>query len=106
MKKVWFITGAGKGIGHAIATAALKAGDYVVATTRKEKGFIAPEQYAENALNLTLDVSDWKEDVYNTAVAMAVKSLDALMCLLTMQDMVRLQILKKPERKPFDVCLK
>src|SRR5882762_9370133 len=34
MSKVWFITGAGRGIGAGIARAALKAGDRVVATGR------------------------------------------------------------------------
>jgi NAD(P)-dependent dehydrogenase (short-subunit alcohol dehydrogenase family) len=34
MRKVWFITGAGSGIGAATARAALKAGDKVVATGR------------------------------------------------------------------------
>jgi NAD(P)-dependent dehydrogenase (short-subunit alcohol dehydrogenase family) len=34
MRKVWFVTGAGSGIGGGIAKAALKAGDRVVATGR------------------------------------------------------------------------
>jgi NAD(P)-dependent dehydrogenase (short-subunit alcohol dehydrogenase family) len=34
MSKVWFITGAGSGLGAGIARAALKAGDRVVATAR------------------------------------------------------------------------
>jgi NAD(P)-dependent dehydrogenase (short-subunit alcohol dehydrogenase family) len=34
MSKVWFITGAGSGIGAGAAKAALKAGDRVVATGR------------------------------------------------------------------------
>src|SRR4051812_15693324 len=34
MSKVWFITGAGSGIGAGIAKAALRAGDRVVATGR------------------------------------------------------------------------
>ena len=34
MSKVWFVTGAGSGIGAATARAALKAGDRVVATGR------------------------------------------------------------------------
>ena len=35
MSKVWFITGAGSGIGAGTAKAALKAGNRVVATGRK-----------------------------------------------------------------------
>ena len=34
MSKVWFITGAGSGLGTGIARAALRAGDRVVATGR------------------------------------------------------------------------
>jgi NAD(P)-dependent dehydrogenase (short-subunit alcohol dehydrogenase family) len=34
MSKVWFITGAGSGIGAATARATLKVGDRVVATSR------------------------------------------------------------------------
>lgn len=71
MKKVWFITGAGKGIGCAIAKKALKAGDFVVATTRKENAFPIPKGYEENALNLRLDVSDPNEETYTSAVEQA-----------------------------------
>ena len=42
MAKTWFITGAGSGIGRAIALEALAQGDCVVATTRKVGGFEAP----------------------------------------------------------------
>lgn len=47
MSKVWFITGAGSGIGAGIAKAALKAGDRVVATARN----------LDKALNALLDVA-------------------------------------------------
>lgn len=73
MKKVWFITGAGKGIGNAIANAALQAGDFVVATTRKKQGFVIAEQFKNNAINLTLDVSDTDENLYKTVVNKAVE---------------------------------
>ena len=52
MSKVWFITGAGSGLGTGIAKAALRAGDRVVATGRKlekvRKVFldVAPETIA------------------------------------------------------------
>jgi NAD(P)-dependent dehydrogenase (short-subunit alcohol dehydrogenase family) len=59
MSKVWFITGAGSGIGAATARAALKAGDRVVATgrnldkVRKALGDIAGESVAFVALDVT-----------------------------------------------------
>jgi NAD(P)-dependent dehydrogenase (short-subunit alcohol dehydrogenase family) len=57
-KKVWFITGAGRGMGTDIARAALAAGHAVVATGRKpEKGAQAVGEN-ENLLAVTLDVTD------------------------------------------------
>lgn len=73
MKKVWFITGAAKGIGYAIAKAALEAGDYVVATTRKENDFAVPEGYEDYALHLLLDVSNQDASAYTAAVEQAVR---------------------------------
>lgn len=60
MSKVWFVTGAGSGIGAGVAKAALEAGDRVVATGRDlEKvraayGDAAPE----NLVFVQLDVAD------------------------------------------------
>ena len=73
MKKVWFITGAAKGIGYAIAKAALEAGDCVVATTRKENDFINPSGYENNALHLLLDISNQDLSAYTNAVEQAVQ---------------------------------
>jgi NAD(P)-dependent dehydrogenase (short-subunit alcohol dehydrogenase family) len=60
MSKVWFITGAGSGIGAGTARAALKAGDRVVATGRNlEKVRNALRDVAGESLEvLQLDVSD------------------------------------------------
>jgi len=59
--KVWFITGAGRGLGHLIARAALRAGDRVVATSLSVEGIAdslsAPE---DRLLVLPLDVTDAK----------------------------------------------
>src|SRR5436190_3040876 len=73
MSKVWFITGAGSGIGASAAKAALKAGDRVVATGRKvEKVHNALRDTAgENLEVLQLDVSD--EAQVRMAVDQAVK---------------------------------
>ncbi len=60
MSKVWFITGAGSGIGAGIAKAALRAGDRVVATgrnldkVRDALGDVA----SENLAFVQLDVAD------------------------------------------------
>lgn len=62
MSKVWFITGAGSGIGAATARAAVKAGDSVVATgrnldkVRKALGDIDSESIAFVALDVTSEV--------------------------------------------------
>lgn len=60
MIKVWFITGAGSGIGTSIATAALQAGDRVAATGRDlDKLRHALSGVAgENLALIPLDVSD------------------------------------------------
>jgi len=73
MSKVWFITGAGSGIGAGTAKAALKAGDRVVATGRNvEKVRNALRDAAgENLEVLQLDVSD--EAQVTMAVDQAVK---------------------------------
>ena len=73
MSKVWFITGAGSGIGAGAAKAALKAGDRVVATGRDvQKVRNALRDVAsENLEVLQLDVSD--EAQATRAVDQAVK---------------------------------
>jgi NAD(P)-dependent dehydrogenase (short-subunit alcohol dehydrogenase family) len=60
MSKVWFITGAGSGIGAGIAKAALQAGDRVVATGRNlDKVHNALSDVAgDNLAVIALDVSD------------------------------------------------
>ncbi len=60
MRKVWFITGAGSGIGAGIAKAALKAGDRVVATARDlDRARNALRDIAnEHLAFVRLDVSD------------------------------------------------
>lgn len=81
MSKVWFITGAGSGIGAATARAALKAGDQVVATGRNiDKVRNALHDVAgSNLVFASLDVAN--EDQARTAVDEAVSAfgrIDAL----------------------------
>ena len=73
MSKVWFVTGAGSGIGAEVAKAALRAGDRVVATGRnleKVRGAFAAAA-GGNIAFLQLDVADAAEA--QAAVAAAVE---------------------------------
>ncbi len=57
--KVWFITGAGRGLGHLLARDALRAGDKVVATSRTTDGLgdsLSPQD--DSLLVLPLDVTE------------------------------------------------
>jgi len=73
MSKVWFVTGAGSGIGAAIVKAALKAGDRVVATARNlDKARNALREVAgDNLALVSLDVTS--EAQVKDAVAQAVE---------------------------------
>jgi NAD(P)-dependent dehydrogenase (short-subunit alcohol dehydrogenase family) len=57
-KKVWFITGAGRGMGIDIAKAALAAGHAVVATARNTNTVTAALGQDEDLLAVKLDVTD------------------------------------------------
>jgi NAD(P)-dependent dehydrogenase (short-subunit alcohol dehydrogenase family) len=57
-KKVWFITGAGRGMGVDIAKTALAAGHAVVATARNTDTVTAALGKDENLLAVPLDVTD------------------------------------------------
>ncbi|MFI7606434.1 SDR family NAD(P)-dependent oxidoreductase [Micromonospora sp. NPDC049366] len=58
MVKTWFITGSSRGFGRALTTAALEAGDQVVATARTpEQLSDLVEQYGERVLPVALDVT-------------------------------------------------
>ncbi len=56
-KKVWFITGAGRGMGVEIAKAALSAGDAVVATGRNTDVVAKVVRAADDLLVVKLDIS-------------------------------------------------
>ncbi len=60
ISKVWFITGAGSGLGTGIAKAALRAGDRVVATGRNLEKVrnIYPDVAQENIVFVQLDVAN------------------------------------------------
>jgi NAD(P)-dependent dehydrogenase (short-subunit alcohol dehydrogenase family) len=57
-QKVWFITGAGRGMGVDIAKAALAAGNAVVATGRNTDTMSKAVGLADDLLVVTLDITD------------------------------------------------
>lgn len=68
-KRVWFITGASKGLGYAFACSALKAGDRVIAVARNiDKLEKLKEEYQDTLLPLKLDITDRKA-VFSTVKA-------------------------------------
>jgi NAD(P)-dependent dehydrogenase (short-subunit alcohol dehydrogenase family) len=70
-KKVWFITGAGRGMGVDIATAALAGGNAVVATARDPEAVKQSVGKADDLLAVKLDVTSNADA--ETAVALAVE---------------------------------
>ncbi|MFG3203698.1 SDR family NAD(P)-dependent oxidoreductase [Streptomyces sp. NPDC048192] len=69
--QVWFITGSSRGLGRALVSAALDAGDRVVATARRPEALAeAFGGYGDRFLPLALDVTD--PDAARRAVAEAV----------------------------------
>ena len=77
MSKVWLITGAGNGLGRAIAEAALAAGEQVVATARRtEELDELLRLYPDQLLPFRLDVRD--EPGAQAAVSAAVEKFGRL----------------------------
>ena len=78
MSKVWFVTGAGSGIGAGVANAALEAGDRVVATGRSLDKVRAAyrDVTSDNLAFVALDVAD--EAQARAAVAAAVERFGRL----------------------------
>jgi len=75
-RKVWFVTGAGRGIGSDLVTAALAAGHNVVATARDDVAVTDEVGEHERLLALAMDVTD------PSAVDEAVhKALDRFGCI-------------------------
>lgn len=75
-RKVWLITGAGRGMGLDIARAALAAGHSVVATGRKVDKIVEALGHDENLLSVKLDVTS--EDAAALAVKAAVERFGAI----------------------------
>ncbi|GBQ42804.1 short-chain dehydrogenase/reductase [Komagataeibacter saccharivorans] len=59
IRHVWLITGSSRGFGRSLATAALEAGDSVVATARRPEHLAElVERYGDRVLPVALDVTD------------------------------------------------
>ena len=80
-KKIWFITGAGRGMGMDFAKAALAAGHAVVATGRNSDAVSKAVGQSDDLLSVTLDVTRLTEA--ESAVRAAVDRFGALMCSST-----------------------
>ena len=76
MSKVWFITGAGRGMGTDIAKAALNAGYKVVATSRNTDRVVQAVGPSENLLVVKLDVTNPSDA--ESAVKAAVDRFDRI----------------------------
>lgn len=75
-KKVWFITGAGRGLGFHIAKAALAAGHSVVATGRDLRKVAAALGESDRLLTVKLDITSAQEA--QAAVAAAIAKFGAI----------------------------
>jgi len=67
IKKVWFVTGASKGLGLSLIKQLLQAGYKVAATSRKAQDIEVVTANKENLLALTVDITD--EESVNHAIA-------------------------------------
>ncbi|QXV64684.1 SDR family NAD(P)-dependent oxidoreductase [Mucilaginibacter sp. 21P] len=77
MAKIWFITGASRGLGRSLTEAVLASGDKVAATARDNKNlehFV--ERYGDSILPLQLDVNN-KEEVHS-AIATTVEKFGCI----------------------------
>ncbi|MDK1475200.1 SDR family NAD(P)-dependent oxidoreductase [Streptomyces sp. 549] len=75
--RVWFVTGASRGLGLAFTEAALAAGDRVVAVARTLDGLAAPAaEHGDRLLTLPLDVTD--RDAVRNSVDTAVRHFGRL----------------------------
>jgi NAD(P)-dependent dehydrogenase (short-subunit alcohol dehydrogenase family) len=89
-KKVWFITGAGRGMGVAIAKAALAAGHAVVATGRDTVRLSEALGTSDSLLTVRLDITHLGEA--QTAVRAAVDRFGRIDVLVNNAANVRCQV--------------
>lgn len=68
-QKVWFITGASRGLGFEITKAVLASGDKVVAAVRSKPEELAAQLNSDNLAVITLDVTDEGSTITGVAAA-------------------------------------
>ncbi|MEW5289975.1 SDR family NAD(P)-dependent oxidoreductase [Erwinia papayae] len=72
MSQVWIVTGSSRGLGLAIAQAALAAGHRVIATSRNGQLNPALKQYEDKVLAMPLDVKSAENQLFEDIIAQAV----------------------------------
>lgn len=70
-QKVWFITGAARGLGFEIAKTVLASGDQVVATVRSSREQLATDLASDNLYVVSLDVTN--EEKVKEAIDLAIE---------------------------------
>ncbi|WP_382305014.1 SDR family NAD(P)-dependent oxidoreductase [Herbiconiux sp. UC225_62] len=76
-EQIWFITGSSRGFGRSLVSAALEAGDRVVATARRPEQLAdLAEKYGDRILPVALDVTDTEQA--RAAVAQGVERFGRL----------------------------
>ena len=97
--KVWFVTGAGKGIGKAIVNAILKNGDCVIATARNPEEISVPSEYKNRIMTEQLDVSCPDETIYSDVVQKGLERFGQIDFLVNNAGFGGITNLRKPVRK-------
>jgi 3-oxoacyl-[acyl-carrier protein] reductase len=104
MSKVWFITGAGRGLGIDIAQKALAAGHSVVATGRNADRVLQAVGAHDNLLTVALDITDPEAAI--TAAKAAVDRFGRIDILVNNAGITRDQLLLRMKQDDWDEVMK
>lgn len=101
--RVWFITGASRGIGALTVEAALAAGDRVVATGRSTAGMVQRFGERDDLLLLAMDVTD--RDAIAKAVADAIAHFGAIDIVLNNAGYGMLGAIEETSQEELHACM-